>query len=213
MQAIPESVLDDTTLEALPSTAPPAPWDCACDAIVWVTRSHRSPLGNHGLPAGLPLAVVGGMVDYLSTPVGSYREVFGAVGLLRGLELSGTIPFMSVDSYASVRGGRQNWNLPKTMSQFTGRPEAGRTMSASGSGWTVRATPRVIGPRVPARFAGKIAQPWPDGAVRTSVLRGRASARLAVVKVEVESEHELANWLRPGLHLGAVLTNAHFHLP
>jgi hypothetical protein len=85
-------------------------------------------------------------------------------------------------------------------------------MSAEGDGWTVRAAARPFGPAVPVRLAGTLLQQWPDGVVRAARLRGRGRARAAVVTVDVRSTGQLASWLRPGRHFGAVLSQTRFTL-
>jgi hypothetical protein len=76
----------------------------------------------------------------------------------------------------------------------------------------VRVTARPIAPRLPVRTKGKVAQYWPDGALRTALLTGRAKSRPAIVSVEVESTGQLASWLRPGRHLGGLMTSTTFTL-
>lgn len=211
---VPESTLDDATAATLPPAAPPAPWECDSSGIVWLTRGRdvRRTLGSL-LPAdGKAAVVVGGMISYARTPVGRYREVFGGVGLRNGREVSVSIPFMAVDSRDSVVGGRQNWSLPKVLAEFAGRPEE-RAMTASGDGWTVRVTARPIGPRFPVRTTGRVVQHFPDGALRSAILTGRAKSRPAIVTVEVSSSGRLASWLRPGRHLGAIMSGTTFTLP
>lgn len=209
-----ECRLDTATLAGLPPNEAPAPWDCALAGVVWWTRGSRiaTRAAGVGVPVGArSVAVVGGLLAYERTPVGAYCEVFGAVAVRRGRGLVGTVPFMAVDSPASLVGGRGNWSLPKCLAGFTGRPGE-RTMSATGSGWTVRMSARPFGPRFPLPLAGRMVQAWPDGGRRESVLHGKARARAAVVTVEVESDGYLAGWLRPGRHLGAVLSQASFSL-
>jgi hypothetical protein len=212
---VPESMLDDETAASLPDSAPEAPWECDSTGIVWMARGGRAALGAVG-PAvagdGKALLVVGGMISYSRTPVGEYREVFGGVGLRRGRAVEVSIPFMAVDSRDSVVGGRQNWSLPKVLAKFTGEP-ALRTMTASGDGWSVRVTARPIGPRIPVPMDGRVVQRWPDGDVRAAMLNGRGRSRPAVVTVEVTSSGELGSWLRPGRHLGAIMSDVTFTLP
>src|SRR3954468_14282740 len=105
-----ECRLPAATIAELPDEAPSAPWDdCRLTSIIWLVRGGRSagraagaanPTGSRGLAGG------GGMVSYSSTPVGRYHEVFGAVGLREGRSVRGTVPFMAVDSRASLVGGR-----------------------------------------------------------------------------------------------------------
>lgn len=209
-----ESTLDEGTAASLPAAAPLAPWECDSTGIVWLCRGRgvRDTLGDLLPPVGKAAVVVGGMVSYSRTPVGSYREVFGGVGLRTGRDVSVSIPFMAVDSKDSVVGGRQNWSLPKVLAEFTGQPET-RTMTASGDGWTVRVTARPIAPRLPVKTTGRVVQFWPDGTLRSAILTGRARSRPALVTVEVESSGQLASWLRPGRHVGAIMSSTTFTLP
>jgi hypothetical protein len=211
---VPESMLDETTAASLPPEAPPAPWECDSTGIVWLSRGRgvRATLGDLLPPDGKAAVVVGGMVSYARTPVGEYREVFGGVGLRNGRDVSVSIPFMAVDSRDSVVGGRQNWSLPKVLAEFTGGPEE-RRMTASGHGWTVRVTARPIGPRLPVKTTGRVVQYFPDDALRSAILTGRAKSRPAIVTVEVTSSGQLASWLRPGRHLGAIMSGTTFTLP
>ena len=162
---------------------------------------------------GRPLVVIGGLISYLRTPVGPYHEVFGGVGVRRGRGLEVSIPFMAVDSPDSVVGGRQNWSLPKVPARFTGEPGPGTVMRAEGDGWSVQISARPIGPRLPAPMRGRVVQRWPDGVARSAMLDGRGRSRLALVTVSVSSSGDLASWLRPGRHLGAITTDVTFTLP
>jgi hypothetical protein len=210
-----ESTLDDATVASLPAQAPPAPWDCTSAGIVWWGRASGVPSSSVAalLPdGGRPVVAIGGMISYASTPVGTYHEVFGGIGLRNGRGVDISIPFMAVDSRDSVVGGRQNWSLPKVLAQFRGEPAA-LAMTASGDGWTVRVSARPIAPRIPMRTNGRVLQRWPDGKVRAALLSGRAKSRLAIVTVAVESTGDLASWLRPGRHLGAVMSDVRFALP
>ena len=210
---VPESTLDDATLARLPAAAPPAPWECRCSAVVWAARGGTAAAAAVDPSLrGTALTVLGGVVAYQDTPVGRYNEVFGAVGLRHGRGVRGSVPFMAVDSVESLVGGRQNWSLPKSLARFTGGPLA-TAMTATGAGWTVTATAHPIGPPLPARVVGRLAQRWPDSAVRTAVLRGRGRLRPALVDVTVTSTGPLASWLRGGRHLGVVVTSAEFTLP
>ena len=198
-----ESALDEDA--ELPPTAPAAPWTCRCDAIVWSSRPSRMP----GQTAIRP--VFGALLAYSDSPVGAYREVQGLTGTPSRRGLRVTVPFIAVDSAASVLAGRLNWALPKTFAEFTGEP-AGHAMTATGAGWTVSAVARPLGPAVPVPLAGQLLQRWPDGSRRTAGLTGRASAQPALVRVSVRSRGALAGWLKPGRHLGLLLRQAEFTL-
>jgi hypothetical protein len=211
-----ESALDGATAAELPAAAPLAPWDCLSTGIVWVARGGRAVTEAAG-PAvaggGRAVVVIGGLISYLRTPVGGYHEVFGGLGRRGGRGVDVSIPFMAVDSRDSVVGGRQNWSLPKVLARFTGEPVAGRTMTAEGDGWSVRVIARPIGPGLPVRTTGRVVQRWPDGQVRAAILTGKARSRPALVTVDVRSDGNLASWLRPGRHLGAIMTDTRFTLP
>jgi hypothetical protein len=208
-----ECALDPATLAGLPDTVPPAPWhDCRLTSILWLGLGGRAAGRAAGAanPAGARgLAVVGGMVSYSETPVGAYHEVFGTVGLRAGRSVRGTVPFMAVDSPASLVGGRTNWSLPKCLARFTGEPADGE-MSAEGADWRVHVHARPYGPSYPIPMSGRITQPWPDGRLRDAPLAGRGHGRSAIVTVQVDSAGELPGWLRPGRHLGTVVHEASF---
>ena len=213
---VPESTLDEATGASLPAEAPSAPWECDSIGVVWWGRAAGVAASSVRdlLPrSGRPVVVVGGLISYQRTPVGPYHEVFGGIGVRQGRGVEMSIPFMAVDSRDSVVGGRQNWSLPKVLAEFTGEPGPRIPLTASGDGWSVRVTARPIGPRLPAPMKGRVVQRWPDGAVRSAVLSGRGRSGLAVVTVEVSSTGDLAKWLRPGRHLGAITSDVTFTMP
>jgi Acetoacetate decarboxylase (ADC) len=216
VRGVPECALDDVTVAALPSQVARAPWTVTCSSITWYARGGRAAGAAAGpvAPSGRALVTIGGLVSYTDTPVGPYHEAFGTVAVRRGRSVRGTIPFMAVDSLPSLVGGRANWSLPKCLARFTGEPSpSGSTMTADGDGWRIVATARPFGPRYRAPMSGRLVQPWPDGALRESVLSGTGHARSAIVTVHVESTRgDLAAWLRPGRHLGAVLLDTSFTL-
>ena len=215
---VPETLVSEALLARLPSNDSPAPWTVHSQAVIWYARGGAA--ATQALPPALRsghrgLAVVGGVVRYDETPVGPYDEVFGLVGSRAGRQGFGSVAFMSVDSEASIVGGRANWGMPKTLGAFDGAIGHRRTMTARGAdavGWQVTVTPRVIGPRVPLSMRSTTRQEFDGGRVGDSRLNGKARIRPALVKVEVESEGDLADWLRPGWHLGAVVEECTFSL-
>ncbi|MGN6607860.1 MAG: acetoacetate decarboxylase family protein [Jatrophihabitans sp.] len=214
LRAVPgvaETDLSESLFASLPAGAPPAPWDCTCEAILWLTHADGSAARAQTAVPGRNLVVIGGFVRYLDTPVGPYNEVLGTVGVLQDRSVTATVPFMAVDSRDSLVGGRQNWSLPKTLATFTGAPLDAR-MSASGDGWAVSASARAVGPNLPTRLSGRLAQDWPDGVLRDAALRGKGRVRPALVTVGVESDGALPSWLRPGRHLGVIVRSATFTL-
>lgn len=144
----PETALRPEDLATLPATAPPAPWRVTAAALLWTDRPDAraraaiDAVVPTEISAGAtPIATVGALIRYLRSPVGSYREVIGAVVYRRGATVFTHIPFIAVDSAASVVGGRTNWALPKTLASFDGQPAHGVSMAATGGDWHVEATP------------------------------------------------------------------------
>jgi hypothetical protein len=175
-------------------SVPGAPWELAAAVIGWV-----GPPSAAGID-GRPVATVGGMVTYASTPVGPYDEVFALVALLRGTRVYGHVPFMAVDSEESVAGGRRNWHLPKTLAAFAGDAASGR-MAAEADGWRVRVAARALGPAVPFTIRFLLAQPRAEGGEVVSPGGGRARVRPALVRVRVEGD---AGPLRSGVFPGGI---------
>jgi hypothetical protein len=212
---VPETSLSEALLARLPENLAPAPWTAHCQAIIWGCRGGRA--ASAALPPALrsqgrSLAVLGGMVRYSDTPVGTYDEVFGIVAATKGTKPWGYVAFMAVDSEASLVGGRTNWGMPKTLASFLGDPVHGMTATGEDTTWRVNATPTVIGPTVPYRAKGSSKQVDADGQVCTSALTGEFRMRPAIVKVDVSSSGPLPRWLRPGRHLGAISPEMTFTL-
>lgn len=188
---LPESRLPDELAARLPPSTPPAPWSCRVRAVLWVQRAP-SPLPSSSPFAGRVRGVaLGGLVDYLESPVGPYREVL--VGqLLRGTALPVVhVPFIAVDSLPSVHGGREHWQLPKALAAFDGT-------RAEGDGWALTATPRAYGLRFPVR--GPLGN---DQGAGRATIQLRGTARLARVEVSA-SGPAIGPWLGTGTHLGLV---------
>ena len=196
LPCLPESRLPASLAAELPATTPGPPWDCEVRAVVWLQRAP-SPLPSSSRFAGRVRPVtLGAMVEYLSSPVGPYREVF-AGPLLRGTLLPVVhIPFIAVDSLPSVHGGRAHWALPKALASFAG--DVGSAVTATGDGWSVSVEARGRGPRLPVRGPLRSAQ---DERRTTVSLRGRG--RPAWVHVAA-SGLTLGGWLGTGRHPGVV---------
>jgi hypothetical protein len=210
---VPESVLADADAARLPAGSAPAPWDTVLDAVVWFHRAApgaadwlpRSLRGRRVLPV-----TVGALVSYRETPVGPYREVLGSPVLLAEWPLAAAVvPFIAVDSLASVHAGRANWQLPKTLARFEW-PEStarGFEIDAEGERWSVHASVR------PRRRAFPLVAPLhnrqvtPDGGEITFASRAHARARPASVELETRGT-SLPGWLRSGHHPGLVLEGA-----
>ncbi len=217
LAGIPESSLSEALIARLPANEAPAPWECRCSAVMWLDRGGRAaaaalPPALAGSPA---LATVGGFVHYTDTPVGPYDEVLGMIASRTALRPWGNVAFMSVDSPASLVGGRTNWAMPKSLARFDGEPGADRVISATGDDefeWSVGASVRTLGPAVPVRMSSTARQQFGDGRIGESALTFRGRARPAAVTVKVSSAGALHYWLRPGRHLGVVVERATFTL-
>jgi hypothetical protein len=215
---VPETTLSEELTQRLPGNLAEAPWSVTGESLIWVGRA--SDAATQALPSSVRgsargLGVVGGMVRYADTPVGTYDEVFGAVGFRHNGKVTGTVAFMAVDSEKSIVGGRTNWAMPKTLAAFTGGVGSGQTMTATAAdavNWSVSATSRVIGPPIPYKSKAVVHQQFPDGSLRPSQLVMRAKLRPAIITVKVTSDGPLADWLRPGRHLGAVISSMEFSL-
>ena len=187
---LPESRLPADVL--LPEGTPPAPWTCRVRAVLWVQRAP-SPLPSSSPFAGRVRALaVGALVEYLDSPVGPYREVLVGQQLRGALLPVVHVPFIAVDSLTSVAGGREHWSLPKAVAHF-------EADTATGDGWSVRATPRAYGLRFPVRAPLGL-----DQGRGRSWTQLRGSARLARVEVAVEGL-TIGPWLGHGTRPGLVV--------
>ncbi|MDI9918645.1 hypothetical protein [Rhodococcus sp. IEGM 1379] len=204
MWSVPESETDRTEW---PVSSPP-PWPARVQATLWW---HRSTAAGREFGKGSQIipVTVAMMVDYLDSPVGPYREILASPVLRIPSRRIGpmprmSVPFIAVDSEASVHGGRTHWQLPKVLAGFDGTV-LGR-MSAQGAGWKVSSTVMAKGPRLPIAGALGFAQPEPTG--RLAIASARLAGRFRYARVDVESEGPtLPNWLVAGSHRGIVITD------
>lgn len=192
---VPESALSAEEAARLPAASAPAPWDTRLDAVVWW---HRAAPGAREFAAvdtrrALPLTV-GALIRYHETPVGPYREVLASPVVVD--RWAATVPFIAVDSAASVHGGRTNWALPKAFAAFDWPAET------RGRGWAVRARVRARPRRLPIRARLQTRQP---GLAFTSRVAG--AARLGSVEIGTEGE-TLPRWLLAGRHPALILERA-----
>ena len=213
IEGVAESALGDADAARLPDASAPAPWATVVDAVLWFHPA--APGAAERLPAALrgrrtlPVTV-GALIRYHQTPVGPYHEVLASPVLLAGARgPEAMVPFIAVDSLASVRGGRENWALPKALARFDwpSAPRGGFALDAEGAGWSVHATVRTRARRVPLALPLRNRQLTPAGGevVFESTLRGRA--RLAAVELETRGP-TLPGWLRSGRHPALVLERA-----
>jgi len=218
---LPESMLRPDHLAALPANVPPAPWECRTRALIWVQRATPPSFAWLGRPTRLAMV---GFVEYLDSPVGRYHEVLAGNLVRHGLRAWPQVPFIAVDSLASVAGGRVNWALPKTVAGFETDLEMA-SARAEGDGWSVSVRParatraaRLDGAVRPdgAARPDRTAQGWPlripirsrfssIGPLGSYSASLRATGRIVRVKTQVEGE-TLTGWLSGGSHLAVVLT-------
>lgn len=107
----------------------PAPWSLTGRGYLVLLRPPRAEAA--GLPPQLAAAARSGpallmYVDYASSGVGPYRELLYIPG--RFLERGGrrwSVTHIVVSTDDSVRAGRANWGIPKTLAEFDVRPAAG----------------------------------------------------------------------------------------
>lgn len=201
-----ETRLPEAVVQELPAGAPPpAPWTVRATAIMWLSRARPGVTRTcaDGV-RGRPLLTLGAVLRYLDTPVGSYREVMAGTFLVHGRRLCHHVPFLAVDSPASLVAGRLNWALPKAMARFDGEPTEG-AMRGSGADWDIAVTARVFGPPLPVRFKMMVLQQHPDGALRRNTVRISGRGRLARVQVEASGGPQFRVLLPSGRFLGIVL--------
>lgn len=211
---VPEATLSDALVARLPRNLAPAPWDATCEAMIWNHRGGDA--ATEALPPRLRdhkgIWVIGGFVRYSYTPVGTYDEVFGAVVTREGRKPFGTVCFMAVDGLETLVGGRTNWAMPKTLASFTGSPDATMTATGDEAIWSVTATAKALGVKIPYKTRAQARQQFPGGILRDSLLTGAFTMKPAMVTVGVTSDGTLPEWLRPGRHLGAVSPAMKFSL-
>lgn len=218
---MPECELLDGVAAQLPDRSAPAPWETRVQALLWFHRA--SPAAAAQLPAqlrgerALPITI-GGFIRYLDTPVGPYSEVLASPLLLARPPLPAAfVPFIAVDSLASIHGGRANWALPKTLAAFewSAPPEQLGTSAfrirAEGthgpSSWSVDAA---VAPRrrgLPVRFPLRDLQLTPDGRELDIPMTVRGRAQLATIELTSRGP-SLPQWLLSGRHQAVFLPAA-----
>jgi hypothetical protein len=217
-----ESTLHDplrARLEAGEGGPPPAPpWDTRVSAVLWWHRASPAALAH--VPSALkdlktlPITV-GALVRYQESPVGSYSEVFASPVLLRRRGLpAATVPFIAVDSLASVVGGRAGWDLPKTLARALWPADAPARLETDEWSVSVGVSPATrtgAGPLLPLRGALPVIQASPDGGRRRSTVRLRGRARLSRADVSTTGP-SLPQWLLSGRHPCLTISGARMQI-
>ncbi|BCX05883.1 MAG: hypothetical protein KatS3mg053_3821 [Candidatus Roseilinea sp.] len=141
------------------STIAPPPWQLTGDGFIWLFRFPRGFVERCGFMAEWQRAclaqTLGAMmlVDYRDTNVGPYRELLFMPGRFNfGGRRAFSISKIYVSTEASVRGGVENWGIPKELASFTRerRSDGSEIFSATLDGRLVfAATLAPYGPRFP----------------------------------------------------------------
>lgn len=187
----------------MPTSPPPAPWRSLVDAVVWFHRAMpqaRATLPPELAGRGTLPVTTASLVAYHRGPVGPYGELLASPVLLRGGLGSGHVPFIAVDSPASVAGGRRNWALPKQLATFDGAPGRPGRVLVEGDGWALEVTTRARSRRLPLLGTGRCTQVWPDGIARTFGVTMRGRLQAGWVEVDHRPGSPLTALLRPGRH-------------
>lgn len=195
------SVMESQSDRAEWPVSSPPPWPADVRATIWL---HRATVpGRALLPTShLPVTTVM-VIEYLSSPVGPYREILASPVLRRpgsglGVMPRMSIPFIAVDSEVSVHGGRSHWHLPKVMAKFDG--DVLGDSSATGENWEVRTSSRAIGPTWPIMGALGFAQP--NGSM-LELAAGKLKGKAKLCRVDVDaSGPTLGAWMKSGTHFG-----------
>ncbi|MDO8210871.1 acetoacetate decarboxylase family protein [Conexibacter sp. CPCC 206217] len=221
VDGVPECALSDALAARLPDRSAAAPWQTRVQAVMWFHPAGTAALDQ--LPPRLrgertvPLTI-GAFIRYLDTPVGAYSEVLASPLLLARAPLpAAVVPFIAVDSLASIHGGRANWALPKTLAAFewTATPDQlGRTaFSVHGKGthgslaWSVDAAVSPRRRRLPVRFPLRDVQLTPDGRELDIPIAVAGRGQLATVAIRSDGP-SLPSWLLAGRHRAIVLPQA-----
>jgi Acetoacetate decarboxylase (ADC) len=207
LSGTPETALRREDLATLPASAPAAPWRVRARALFWTdrpddrARSAIEAVVPEEVSAGaMPIATLGALIRYLDTPVGPYSEIIGAVVYRRGGTVFSHIPFIAVDSPASVVAGRTNWALPKTLASFEGQPANRIPMIATGGDWRVEANPtagRLALPLLVPRLLAMV-QLGPHCTVYSVRPSSYGMARPARADVRVTAQPTLRDWFPAG---------------
>ncbi len=220
--SLPEGRLGAALAGRLPGSTPPAPWQVRGAAVLWWHRATAAAV--HALPeplrcrARLPVTLAC-LVRYDDTPVGPYAELWvSPVVLLTPLPRV-HVPFIAVDSVASVQAGRAHWALPKVLADLSWGPGGwaeGPTLAGPvtvrGEGFGLDVRVDRPGPSLPFRVRFGTRQLRPDGSLADTPLR--LSGRGAPARVHVQVQRHgggypsLPDLLRPGGHRAVVVTGA-----
>ncbi|HVS67377.1 MAG TPA: acetoacetate decarboxylase family protein [Mycobacteriales bacterium] len=212
---LPETQLPPQLVPLLPDKVPPAPWRTQCRVITWVHAVAPAAIEAFPAPikpAGVAL-VAWALVRYEHTPVGPYDEIAATLLPEGGLGY-GHIPFIAVDSYPSIVGGRANWLLPKSLARFVWSEDslsANITADAPAKpGWSVTLNATPSGEATTTAVPSNVQQVSASGTVRRFTGTMAGTMQGASVNVEGVAEGPLAALLVSGVHSGTLFTDCQF---
>jgi hypothetical protein len=212
---LPEANLPTPLVELLPKSVPPAPWKTLCDTVTWVHPA--TPAALEAVPAPIRptgnALVAWALVRYEQTPVGPYSEI-AATLIPDGGDGYGHIPFIAVDSYPSIVGGRANWLLPKSLARFVWSEDSlavNVTADAPAKpGWSIIVTIAPSGPATQMEIPNRVQQVSTSGQVRRFEGSLVGAMYPATITVDGVAEGPLAALLGSGVFQGSVITGCKF---
>jgi hypothetical protein len=213
---LPETRLPEELLARLPADVAAAPWHTRdCTVVTWlhpVPAEALEAFPEQIRPASVAL-VAWALVKYGDTPVGPYSEI-AATLIPDGGDGYGHIPFIVVDSLASVVGGRANWLLPKALARFEwsadGMAVTATSEQPASPAWTISLTVEPTGDAAALSVPNHVQQVSTAGAVRQfdGELSGQMSP--ATVVVDGRADGPLVTLLAPGRYDGSILRDCEF---
>jgi hypothetical protein len=212
---LPETRLPYELLAKLPTSVAGAPWRTKCEVVTWmhpVDDAAIEVFPDAIRPESIAL-VAWALVRYEDTPVGPYSEI-AATLIPNGEDGYGHIPFIVVDSLASIVGGRANWLLPKALASFTWS-EDGRSVDAASDqpetpAWSMRIEFQPSGEASPLSIPNHVQQVTTDGVVRRFDGSINGSMTAATVVVAGHADGPVAALLRPGSYDGSIMADCEF---
>lgn len=172
----------------------PPPWHLTGSGTILIFRFPRILVIEHAhVPPFLAGRYRGGwgavmLVDYLTSPVGPYREALFIPGPFDYAQTRYySITKIAVSTLSSVVNGRQNWGIPKELAHFDIQLDstgAQRFLMTSNGQTALDVVTRPYGPRLPFNtrwlpFRPTLIQQREDGQLLTTAPYGKGRIRLA----------------------------------
>jgi hypothetical protein len=214
---LPETQLPDSLLAQLPDTVAAAPWHTNCQIVTWHHPADAAAIETFPdvIRPGAVALVAWALVRYADTPVGPYSEIAATV-LPDGGDGYGHIPFIVVDSLASIVGGRVNWLLPKALADFAWSADGLSVTATSGQpatpAWRISVQCRPEAAALAATLPSQVRQASTDGTVGRVDSELIGSLAAATIEVDGQADGPLAALLRPGSYDGSILRDCSFNV-